>query len=341
MIAIDGSLGEGGGQVLRTALTLSVITGTPVRVTNIRAGRPKSGLRAQHLKAVEAAQAVSNAQVQGASMGSTLLEFQPGSIQPGRFRFDIGTAGSTSLVLQTVFLPLSQTAGPSTITITGGTHVPWSPCFHYLDLHWLSYMHQIGFSAQLTLELAGFFPAGRGSIQANITPAEKIRPLSLMERGVLRRISGLSGVANLSPKIAIRQRDQAYQRLKDLPSAQIDTIALPARVKGTFLLLLAEFEHTQFCTFALGKRGKPAEQVADEAVDALDAFLASDGAVDHYLADQLLLPLAIADGVSQIRTAKVSGHLTTNAEVIRRFLPVHIEFEGQMGAAGLVHITPG
>jgi len=341
MVHVDGSQGEGGGQVLRSALTLALITGQAMRITNIRARRREPGLKAQHLAAVQAAAAISGANVEGATQGSAVLTFQPGSLRPGRYQFDIGTAGATTLVLQTVFLPLSRAGGVSSITLTGGTHVPWSPCFHYLTLHWLPYLRQIGYDADLELEQAGFYPKGGGRVHATIRPAQALSPLRLVERGGLRQIRGLSAVANLDVSIAERQRRQALQRLHSygLP-AEIEIVRLPSPVQGTLLLLLAEFEQARCCYYALGERGKPAERVADEAVNAFETFLATDAAIDQYLADQLLLPLALASGVSVLRTARVTEHLITNAAVIRLFLPATIEIQGEIGRPGLVHIAP-
>ena len=337
VLEIDGSLGEGGGQVLRTALALSLLTQTAVRLSNVRARRPKPGLMAQHLKAVEAAAAVGDAHVEGAARGSTVLEFAPRRLSCGEFRFDIGTAGSTSLVLQTVLLPLARAGGVSHLTITGGTHVPWSPCFDYLQLQWLPYLRQIGVRAEAYIELAGFYPRGGGCIHATIHPSAAWRPLELTGRGAPKAIHGLSAVANLHTGIAERQCRQALTRLRG-EQVSIEVVNLRGRSPGTMLLLLAEFERSQACYFALGARGKPAERVADEALDALEQFLATDGAIDQYLADQLILPLALATGVSQLHTSCVTQHLITNCDVVRRFLPVEIHIDGAIGQPGLVSI---
>lgn len=345
-LTIDGSQGEGGGQVLRSALTLSVITGRAIHITNIRSGRTKPGLRPQHLKSVDAAAAVSKAQVDGAALNATALAFSPKAIRSGRYKMDIGTAGSTSLVLQTIFLPLSLASSASSVIITGGTHVPWSPCYHYLEYHWLPYLQQMGFQAKLSLDQAGFYPPGGGRISATIRPALDIEPLNITRRGSLLRITGISAVANLKKSIADRQKRQAMRRLQSLPwgnrspEIRIKTITLPSPVKGTFLLLLGEFERGRCCYYGLGELGKPAERVADEAVDALLAFMETDGAVDQYLADQLLLPLCLAKGESQIRTSQVTQHLLTNAAILRAFLPARIEIQGNLGASGLVRVIP-
>jgi RNA 3'-phosphate cyclase len=339
MIHIDGAQGEGGGQILRSSLTLSILTGKPVSLTNIRARRSRPGLMAQHLNAVRAAAAVGKARVEGAQLHSLSLVFAPQTAGSGKFQFDIGTAGSTSLLLQTILLPLSFAPGESQVVITGGTHVPWSPCFHYLQWHWLKAMRQIGFDFDLEMDLAGFYPQGGGRICATIRPVTELKPLCLTKRGRLENMWGFSAVANLDLSIAQRQKKQALKRLEAMGvTLAIEVVRMPAHSRGTMLLLLAEFEHSRCCTYALGARGKPAEQVADEAVADLEAFLATDATVDPYLADQLILPLALAPGSSKLHTSRVTQHLLTNAEVLRRFLPVPVEISGEIGAPGVVCI---
>lgn len=344
MIRIDGSMGEGGGQVLRTALSLAVITGMPVTLERIRLGRKKPGLMAQHLKAVDAATAICRASVEGAALGSTQLRFEPGEIRSGRYRFDIGTAGSALLVLQTIFTPLSLANSASSIIINGGTHVPWSPCFHYVDLLWLPTLRSMGFDALLNLDLAGFYPRGGGRISATIRPAASLRPLNLTQRGASLRVDGISAVANLPVGIAERQKRQAVLRLEatrkttGLSATRVRILQLRSKVKGTFLLLLAQFENSACCYTSLGELHKPAERVADQAVNALLKFMQSDGAIDQYLADQLLLPFSLVEGESQFYTCQITSHLLTNAEVIRLFLPVEIVIQGGEGSPGLVRV---
>jgi RNA 3'-terminal phosphate cyclase (ATP) len=312
-----------------------------VRLTNIRARRKKPGLQPQHLAAVRAAAAVSSARVDGDQLNSQELTFEPDEVHPGDYRFDIGTAGSTSLVLQTIYLPLALAAGSSEVMLIGGTHVPWSPCFHYLDLQWRPYLDRMGLAISLEMELAGFYPQGNGQVRAVVKPVQRLASLRLGERGALKGICGISAVANLDKSIAERQRTQALRRLQGRHSkVEIELLELPSRVKGTFLLLLAEFKHTSACFFGLGALGKRAEQVADEACLWLEKFLATNGAVDEYLADQLLLPLAFADGPSEVRTAKVTPHLLTNAEIIRAFAKARIEIEGETGKQGHVTVDP-
>lgn len=344
MIHIDGASlagGEGGGQILRSALTLSLLTGRPLHITNIRARRPKPGLQAQHLAAARAAATISQADMAGAAIGSADLHFRPGRVQPGAYHFDIGTAGAATLVLQTLFLPLALAGASSTLTITGGTHVPWSPSFHYLDRVWLPALRRLGYDARFQLDRAGFYPRGGGQITAAISPAGRLLPLDLRERGQLRRLSGLSIVANLPESIAARQAAQAEKRLRDrFPSFRVETGLLPSPGQGTALFLRAESEHSLAGFGALGARGKPAERVADEAVDDLQTYLSTNAALDPHLADQILLPLAFAPGPSRFQTAAITPHLLTNAEVIQAFLPLNIIIEGRTGEPGWVIIEP-
>jgi RNA 3'-terminal phosphate cyclase (ATP) len=330
MQEINGATGEGGGQVLRTSLSLSVLTGQAIHLRNIRKHRPQAGLKPQHLEAVHAARSICRAEVAGARRGSYELYFTPGQIRAGSYGFDIGTAGSTGLVLQTIALPLSFAGDQSRISIQGGTHVPWSPSYHYLQQQWLPYLHQIGFHITLAMPRAGFYPPGGGHVDAHIQPTTSLQALQLTTRGGLQRVHGISGYANLDESVGERQRRRANQRLRaHTKNIEITVEPVVAISRGTFLVLLAEFEHSRWCYCALGAIGKRAEQVADEAVDALDRFIASGAAVERYLADQLLLPLALAPGTSRLYTECLSGHLQTNAEIIQQLHPARIEIDGQ------------
>jgi RNA 3'-terminal phosphate cyclase (ATP) len=338
---IDGSMGEGGGQVLRSSLSLSILTQQPMRLANIRANRDKPGLRPQHLVAVRSAARISSAVVRGDRVGSTAISFDPGPAKPGDYLFDIGTAGATSLVMQTLLPPLALADGPSTVTVHGGTHVPWSPCFHYLDRDWRPFLNRIGIDVELELQMAGFYPRGGGQIAARLPGGGAVRGLQLTDRGRLVGIRGLSAVADLPLEIAERQRNRALKRLERLAveaDTEIEISSLPTRSKGTLLLLLAEFEHSRACFFALGARGKRAETVADEAVEYLAEFFATSATVDRWLADQLLLPLSLAGENSAFVTSRVTSHLLTNAEVIGRFLPVGIGIHGALGEPGEVRV---
>ncbi len=328
--------------MLRTSLALAAHTGTAIRLTNIRARRARPGLQAQHLAAVRAAAAICAGELRGAELGSTELEFRPGAVRAGRYRFAIETAGSACLVLQTVALPLALTQGTSTIAVRGGTHVPWSPSYHYLERQWLPHIQALGLRQRLSLTAAGFYPRGGGELLATIRGVHSILPLERSQRGDVLRIRGLSGVANLDLDIARRQKLQALRRLEPVcRDTKIKILDLPSPVKGTFILLWAEFSNGRAACGALGAPGKRAERVADEAADELLACLDSGAAMDAHLADQLLLPLALAQGESALSTARVTSRLLTNAQVIRLFLPVRIEIEGEEGRPGKVWIAPG
>lgn len=339
MIQIDGSFGEGGGQVLRTSLTLALITGQPIEIHNIRAGRKRPGLQPQHLKCVEAAILISSGKAKGDKIGSQHLFFEPGQVTPGAYRIDIGTAGATTLVLHTVYLPLALAGGCSNLSITGGTHVPWSPTYHFLSLHWLKYLELIGFDMKLHLDRAGFYPKGDGKIRVEISPVNKLKPIHLVDRGALKTISGISAVANLDFSIAERQRNQSLKRLERLsyyPKISIEK--MPSRYKNTMMLLQAEFETGSGCFTALGAIGKRAEKVADEAVDDLIEYLNARGCIDKYLADQLILPLSIINGESIFLTSKLTNHLVTNLEVVKKILNIKGDIEGEIGCEGKVKI---
>lgn len=339
MIEIDASFGEGGGQILRSALSLSVITGKAMRLTSIRAHRPQPGLKPQHLKAVEAAALISDALVVGAALGSQALTFEPQSLNGGEYVFDIGTAGSVSLLLQTVYLPLSFAGQPSSLTLIGGTHVPWSPCYHYLAWQWLPYLREAGYNLKCTLERAGFYPPGGGLVHAEIFPSHRFSTLQITERGRLMSIRGLSAVGRLPLQIAERQRKQALDKLSDLQvPLEIEVVEVPSASPGTFIVLQAEFEHSRCCAFALGERHKLAERVADEAVEELLGDIASGGAIDAWLGDQLLLPLSFVPGLSAFSVSRISRHLRTNAELLSYFLPVSFQIDGETNQPGNVHI---
>ncbi len=332
-------MGEGGGQIVRTALTLSMVSGRAFEVINIRSGRPKPGLRPQHLEAVRACARICSAAVEGAVENSSRLRFEPGPIKPGRYRFEIRTAGSACLVLQTVYLPLALAEAESRVEIRGGTHVPWSPCYHYLERQWTPWLARLGIRVSLTLKRAGFYPEGGGEMQATIQPAEALKGLSCISRGRVERVVGLSVACNLPGHIAERQAQSARERLSNMGlQLDIKTSAVPAHGKGTFIVLQTEGEGGSGCYSAVGARGKPAEKVGREAARALAKYVRSDSAFDEYLADQILLPLALVPAESVYTTACVTNHLLTNAEVMRRFLDARIEIDGIQGEQGRVRV---
>ncbi len=332
MIELDGSRGEGGGQILRTALTLSLLTGRPFRMKKIRANRSKPGLRPQHLKAVEAAALVGQGEVIGASVGARELSFAPGEDVPGALSIDIdiGTAGSTGLVLQTLQLPLAMRAEyPVTLVLTGGTFNPMAPAFSFLETTWRGYLRVFGMALDLAMPAAGFYPKGGGKLKAVVAPGV---PVSYMQvtRGPLLKLHGVAGVSNLSDSIAERMRKRAIDRLgAEGLSCSIELARWPGPGQGAAISLIAEHEGVVPATFVgLGERGRPSEAVADEAVDQLLAFESvADAAVDLHSADQILLPLAFAPGRSEFSVSHVTEHLRTNVETIGAFLERQIAVE--------------
>ncbi len=338
-IEIDGSLGEGGGQVLRTSLALSLITGKAFHLRKVRAGRSRPGLQAQHLMSVKAAAEIGAATVRGAHLSSGDLVFEPGKVTPGDYHFKIGTAGATSLVLHTIYLPLALAGAESRITIEGGTHVKAAPCYHFLERTWAAYLDALGLPIALQFERAGFYPRGGGMIRARIRPAN-LRPFHGMTTAAITQATIVCGVAGLPPHVARRMIDKTVFRLQDLglktgaisqdwpggPGCMLGVL-LPTAPAPTFL-------------FGLGEKGKPAEAVADEAADRVTAFLDEQPlGVDEHSADQLLLPLALAQGASAFRVSVISSHLLTNADVIRHFLERDIRCEGAAGEPGSVAIS--
>jgi RNA 3'-terminal phosphate cyclase (ATP) len=338
-LELDGAQGEGGGQILRTSLALSLLTGRAFHLRNVRAGRPRPGLQPQHLQSVRAAAAVGRAGLRGASLRSTDLVFEPGPVAAATYRFDIGTAGATGLVLQTVYLPLAlRGEAPSELTLAGGTHVTTSPCFHFLDATWRRYLETIGFRIRLRLVRPGFYPRGGGVVEAFIQPCPRPRGIRLGERGPVKA-TGFSAVAGLPESIAKRQARRAAFRLEqrglevDLREETWDG------GPGTVLAVQLDTKPAPTLFFGLGARGKPAERVADEAVDQVLAYLdAGPALVDPHSADQIVLPLALAEGPSEYGVAEVTRHLTTNIAVIRRFVERDIVCEGEEGGPGVVRI---
>ena len=349
MIVIDGSYGEGGGQVLRTSLTLSALLGEPVRIENIRAKRRNPGLQAQHLTGVRAIAQICEAELEGADLGSQTLTFRPrSSLRAGEYRFDVaearkgGSAGATSLVLQTLLLPLAYAPGLSRLTILGGTHVAWSPPFHYLKHVYLPTLARMGLEATVEIQKWGWYPIGGGEMTASIRGqrAGYLSGLDLVERGELKRLWGISATSNLPPHIGRRQKKRAegYLRKRGF-DPQIEIIDAPSPGQGTVVFLVAEYEHTIAGFSSLGARGKPAEKVAEEACREFVVYHQSSASLDRHLADQMILPMALASGPSAFTTCEITQHLLTNVWVVEQFLDARFEIEGEEGEKGTVRKT--
>ncbi|HSE94122.1 MAG TPA: RNA 3'-terminal phosphate cyclase [Methylomirabilota bacterium] len=327
VLTLDGSRGEGGGQIVRTALALAVALGRRVAIERIRLRRPRPGLQPQHLTVVRALAAISDAAVEGDALDSTAVSFAPRTTRAGEYRFDVGavkgSAGSVSLLLQALLLPLAGADRPSRLTLVGGTHVPWSPSVHYLTTVFLPALRALGVAADLTLRRWGWYPAGGGEVEATIEPIRRVDALVVAAPATPVVLTGCSAVSRLPRSIAERQRCRAETRLaaaglKADIAIEEDRTAIGA---GTMIFLgvpgRAGFS-------ALGRRGLLAERVADAAVDALLEWRESAAALDVHLADQLLPFLVLADGVSSFTCPEVSLHLRTVAWVVQRFVPAQI-----------------
>jgi RNA 3'-terminal phosphate cyclase (ATP) len=323
MIFVDGSYGEGGGQILRTAVALSLVTGKPFRIERIRAGRKAPGLLRQHLTAVKAATEIGQAEVTGAHVGSCELTFTPGEVVPGEYSFAIGTAGSTSLVLQTVLPALLLASGPSMLSLEGGTHNPFAPPFDFLEKAYLPLLCRMGPQVKAELGCPGFYPAGGGRVRFTINPAGGLAPLELRVRGEIRARRARALVANLPPSIADRELAVVGQMLSWSSEWLQAEVVRNSCGPGNVVSIEIESEHVTEVFTGFGERGVPAEAVAEKAVKEARRYLAIEVAVGEYLADQLLIPMALAGGGS-FTTGPFSRHALTNIEIIHKFLDVRI-----------------
>jgi RNA 3'-terminal phosphate cyclase (ATP) len=337
-ITIDGSQGEGGGQILRTSLALSLVTGQPFRVERIRAGREKPGLMRQHLVAVSAAAAVCGAEVDGAAIGSGTLTFTPGKVKAGEYKFSIGSAGSTTLVLQTVLPALMIADAPSTITLEGGTHNPFAPPVDFIDRVFLPVIRRMGPAVNIALERAGFYPAGGGRVIVNIKPVARdaLVPFRLEERGEATARVAYALVAGLPGDIAKRELAKVKERLgwadDELKIRQLPQPWGP----GNVLLLEVTSEQVNEIFSSFGMRSITSEAVAESAAQQVREYLTAGAPVGPYLADQLLIPLALA-GAGRFVTSSPTRHSMTNIDVIARFLDVRMVVESLEG--GCAQIT--
>ena len=332
MIEIDGSQGSGGGQIIRTSLSLATITGQSIRIARIRYGRPQPGLAAQHLTAVRAAAQLCLAKVKGDALGETTLEFIPSCPpQAGKYSFDVsearvgGSAGAVSLILQTILLPLALASGESRVILKGGTHVAWSPTFNYIEQVYLPLLRRMGVEAEVTLNAIGWYPVGGGEVELLVNGRGALKGIELVERGKLQLVRVNALVTKLPSHIAQRMSNRAEKDLQQLkmefPHLKIQI--QPQRVRGIApgagIFITAEYEHTLAGFSALGKKGLAAEKVAQIATSQFWQFHHKQGTVDLYLGDQLLLPAALASTPSQYQVVESTPHLRSNLATISQF----------------------
>lgn len=330
MIELDGAQGEGGGQILRSALTLSMITGQPFRITNIRANRPKPGLMRQHLVAVQAAAQVCGADIGELAVGAQALEFVPGRVQAGDYKFAIGSAGSCTLVLQTLLLALLFAERPSTLRIHGGTHNPMAPPAHFLERAFGRVLARMGAQVSFELTRYGFFPAGGGELAVRIEPCAQLQRIDLSQRG--ERVAGFaeSVIAGVPFSVARRELDCIGKGMGwDESRLHVRGLAND-QGPGNVLMLTLEHEHVTEVFSGFGEKAVRAETVAKQVLQQARQYIASNAAVGEHLADQLILPMALAGG-GRFTASVLSQHARTNADVIARFLPVEVAFSEHAG----------
>lgn len=343
VIELDGSTGEGGGQILRTALALSMCTGQAITIQHIRAKRPKPGLMRQHLTCVQAAASVCTAKVEGAELGSQTLVFEPGEVRAGDYAFNVGTAGSCTLVLQTVLPALMLASEPSRVSLTGGTHNPMAPPFHFLERSFAPLLRYMGVGIDLELRRLGFYPAGGGQVSAAIRPAiAGLTPFDLTDRGPVLEAYAECLAPALPHAVAVREL-AALQSALGWAGEQLRTpVVRQNEGPGNALLATLVHEHVSEVVTAFGEKGVSAEQVAGAVAREVTAFQASDGALGPHLADQWMLPLALAvatnGGTASFTCSEMTEHATTNIGVIEKFLAVRFEVKPS-GAGWRVDLT--
>ena len=340
MISIPGDILEGGGQILRISVALSSISGKPLKIFNIRANRSPPGLRGQHLNAVKAVAMLVNAQVEGLKLGSTAISFLPHNIKGGSFNVDVGTAGSSNLVLQAL-MPVAPFA-PSNVSvgIRGGTNNPKAPPTDYIQMVLLPTIAKMGFKGSVNLLRRGFFPKGQGIIKSEFRPVKRLMPIQLTSSAEVKRLFGLSYSSKLPSHIVERMAKSAETTLskKSFKNMNIDLEVLQSNNSkcavdsGCGIILLAELTSGSIlCANSIGKIGKPAEKVGEDAATDLLKQLNSGAPVDKYLADQIIVYMSLADGISKIRTTELTLHTLTCIEISKRVLGTNFSIEGELG----------
>lgn len=339
MITIDGSKGEGGGQVLRYSAALSLITGEPFTITNIRGGREKPGMMRQHVTSIEAAAAIGGAEASGLAVGSSEITFRPGSVTPGEYHFAVGTAGATGLVLQTILVPLMLADGPSRVVIEGGTHAMAAPPFEFVAKTLLPLIAKMGPQVNARLERHGFYPRGGGRIVVEFDPAP-LRPIELIDRGKPIANSAEALIAGIPFDIAERELRAMHKVLSDWPEEAFAPRQISAEEgPGNVILITSEFEHVTEVMSGFGKLGVPAERVGKTTAKRMAGYIASGAFAGPYLQDQLLLPMALARS-GAFTSVKVSQHTRTAIDLIQSFTGTSFQISSTEEKAHLIKVLP-
>lgn len=317
MLTIDGSTGEGGGQILRSALALSMATGVPFRISNIRGGRPKPGMMRQHLVCVQAAATISGAEIAGATVGSKEVTFSPGAVRAGTYHFPIGTAGGTMLVLQAILPALLRAPSPSSITVEGGTHNTHAPPFEFFERALVPLLNRAGANVRARLERHGFYPAGGGRVVVEIEPANP-QPIEILERGAYTGARAIAIVSGLTRSIAVRELEVLRARL-GLEEAEAEPVVVQNPIgPGNAVTVELRYEHVTEVFSGLGEMGKSAETVAREIAQEVREYRAAQRPIGPHLADQLMVPLALLAG-GRFSTGPLTQHARTNMEIASLF----------------------
>ena len=336
---IDGAHGEGGGQLLRNSAALAAVTGIPVRITNIRAGRPKPGLTAQHVTALQAVAALADARVEGLQVGSRQVTITPGLLRGGRFAFDVGTAGSVTLVLQACLPAALRAPAPVEIRLIGGTDVRWSPPLDYFRFVFLPLLARMGGQATVEFVRRGYYPQGGGEIRVSVVPAQEFRPLRVEPPGGLRRIRGIAHVGNLPADVAQRMKHAAMRRFVGIAEVKVEETSEAAIGPGGAIVLWTEHENTVLGASGLAEKGMPAETLGKAAAEEIVEDLNAHASLDVHAADQVLLYCALAKGESQFSTREISQHAETTMWLLQKVLDTRFETV-QVGGRHQVRVLP-
>ena len=346
MIEIDGSYGEGGGQILRTAVSLSALTMKPIRITNIRSGRPKPGLKRQHIAGIELTGMLVNATIKGLDLGSTTIEFTPYERCSGTFNYDVGTAGSISLVLQAVLPPAVLSSEPIILNLQGGTDVKWSPPVDYMNNVFTHTIARMGPKIRINQKKRGHYPRGGGKVSCEVVPVDEIRPLDQVKFGQVMKVSGISHCVRLPDHIADRQAASAEDLIQKRLGIESEIVREsyqkgddPHLSPGSGIVIWAEDERgIRIGSDMLGERGKSAEKVGNSAASNLVGEISSKMAIDSHLCDMLIPYLAFASGKSRIGVSKITSHLTTNIWATEHILGIQLNLEGESNKSGVLSI---